>query len=62
MAKDTVVIEQPKYTQYAVVVFPDLSQVVGEVNVLLSRGWTVVGGIHVSAQGSNVYHYQAVAK
>lgn len=62
MAKDQVVLEQPKYTQYAVVVFPDLSQVVNEVNALLSRGWTVIGGIHVSAQASNVYHYQAVAK
>ena len=51
-----------QFTQYAVVVFPDLSQVVNEVNALLSRGWTLVGGIHVSAQGSNVYHYQAVAK
>ena len=62
MAKESVVIEQPKFTQYAVVVFPDLTQVVGEVNALLARGWSVVGGIHVSAQASNVYHYQAVAK
>jgi hypothetical protein len=51
-----------QFTQYAVVVFPDLSQVVNEVNALLARGWSLVGGIHVSAQGSNVYHYQAVAK
>lgn len=51
-----------QFTQYAVVVFPDLGQVVTEVNALLSRGWSLVGGIHVSAQGSNVYHYQAVAK
>lgn len=51
-----------KFTQYAVVVFPDLSQVVSEVNALLARGWQVVGGIQVSAQGSNTYHYQAVAK
>jgi hypothetical protein len=51
-----------QFTQYAVVVFPDLGQVVTEVNALLSRGWSLVGGIHVSAQGSNTYHYQAVAK
>lgn len=51
-----------QFTQYAVVVFPDLGQVVSEVNALLSRGWSLVGGIYVSAQGSNVYHYQAVAK
>lgn len=53
---------EQKFTQYAVVVFADLAQVVSEVNALLSRGWSVVGGIQVSAQGSNVYHYQAVAK
>ena len=62
MAKEPVVIEQPKYSQYAVVVFPDLGQVVNEVNALLARGWSLIGGIHVSAQGTNVYHYQAVAK
>jgi hypothetical protein len=55
-------MSEQKFTQYAVVVFPDLSQVVAEVNALLSRGWTTVGGIQVSAQGSNVYHYQAVAR
>lgn len=63
MANEKVVIEQPKpLTTYAVVVFPDLAQVVAEVNALLARGWTPIGGIHVSAQGSNVYHYQAVGK
>lgn len=55
-------MSEQTFKQYAVVVFPDLKQVVDEVNALLSRGWTVVGGIQVSAQGSNVYHYQAVAK
>jgi hypothetical protein len=55
--------EQPKaFTQYAVVVFTDMGQVVSEVNALLARGWSLVGGIHVSAQGSATYHYQAVAK
>ena len=29
---------------------------------LLSRGWTLVGGIQVSAQGTATYHYQAMAK
>jgi len=51
-----------KFSQYAVVVFTDLAQVVSEVNALIARGWVPVGGIQVSAQGSNVYHYQAVAK
>lgn len=50
------------YTQYAVVVFTDLAQVVAEVNNLISRGWVLVGGIQVSAQGSATYHYQAVAR
>ncbi len=51
-----------KFTQYAVVVFPDIATVVAEVNALLSRGWTLVGGINVSNQGTAVYHYQAIAK
>ena len=51
-----------KFTQYAVIIFPDLGQVVSEVNALLTRGWTLVGGIEVSAQGSNTYHLQAMAK
>lgn len=55
-------MSEQKFTQYAVVVFPDLAQVVNEVNALLARGWQPVGGIQVSAQGSNVYHYQAVVK
>lgn len=50
------------YTQYAVVVFTDLAQVVAEVNNLIGRGWVPVGGIEVSAQGSATYHYQAVAR
>ena len=50
------------YTQYAVVVFTDLAQVVAEVNNLIGRGWVLVGGIQVSAQGSATYHYQAVAR
>jgi hypothetical protein len=51
-----------KFTQYAVIIFPDLSQVVSEVNNLLARGWHLVGGIQVSSQASNVYHLQAMAK
>jgi hypothetical protein len=63
MAKETVVVSEVKtFTTYAVVVFPDLAQVVAEVNALLARGWQPVGGIQISAQGSNVYHYQAMAK
>jgi hypothetical protein len=51
-----------KFTQYAVVVFTDMSTLINEVNTLLSRGWTPVGGIQVSAQGTATYHYQAMAK
>lgn len=53
---------EKSFTQYAVVIFPDLGQVVAEVNALLARGWSLVGGIQVSAQGSNVYHLQAIAR
>lgn len=60
MAKEAAV--EKTFTQYAVVIFPDLGQVVTEVNSLLARGWSLVGGIQVSAQGSNVYHLQAMAK
>lgn len=63
MAKDPVIVSEVKtYTTYAVVVFPDLSQVVNEVNALISRGWQPIGGIQVSAQASNVYHYQAMGR
>ena len=51
-----------QFTQYAVVVFTDLATTVAEVNALLSRGWKLVGGIAVSAQGTATYHYQAMAK
>lgn len=51
-----------QYTEYAVVVFPDLSQVVSEVKALMARGWQPIGGIQVSSQSSNVYHYQAMVK
>jgi hypothetical protein len=63
MAKEAVtVVEAKNYTTYAVVVFPDLGQVVAEVNALKARGWQPIGGVQISAQGSNVYHYQAMVK
>lgn len=49
-------------TQYAVVVFPELGTLVAEVNALINRGWEPIGGLQVSAQGSNTYHYQAMVK
>lgn len=61
--KDAPSTPQPeKLTAYAVVVFPDLKQVVDEVQALINRDWQPIGGIQVSAQGSNVYHYQAMVK
>ena len=54
--------EEKVYTEYAVVVFPALEQVVGDVKALMQRGWQPIGGIQISAQGSNVYHYQAMVK
>ena len=55
-------MEDQKFNQYAVVVFTDMSTLISEVNSLLARGWNLVGGIQVSAQGTATYHYQAVAK
>ncbi len=54
--------EEKVYTEYAVVVFPSLEQVVGDVKALMQRGWQPQGGIEVSAQGSAVYYYQAMVK
>ena len=51
-----------KYTQYAVIVFPDLAQLVDEVNKALSKGWTPIGGMTTMTKGNEVYHYQTVAK
>jgi hypothetical protein len=62
MAKAAEAQTEKAFTQYAVVIFPDLGQVVTEVNALLARGWTLVGGIAVSVQGSNTYHLQAMVK
>lgn len=62
MAKTAEAQPEKVFTQYAVIIFPSLGQVVNEVNALLARGWHLVGGIQVSAQGSDVYHLQAMAK
>lgn len=51
-----------QYSTYAVVVFTDMNTLVQEVNSLISRGWSPIGGIAVSAQGSATYHYQAMGK
>lgn len=50
------------YTQYAVIVFADLAQLVSEVNTALASGWKLVGGMTTMTKGNEVYHYQAVAK
>lgn len=54
--------EEKVYTEYAVVVFTTMEQVVADVKALMQRGWQPIGGIQVSAQGSAVYHYQAMVK
>lgn len=50
------------YTQYAVIVFPDLAQLVNEVTGALAKGWNLVGGVTVAVKGNDVFHYQAIAK
>jgi len=51
-----------QFSNYAVVVFSDLKTLTDEVNALISRGWQPIGGLMVSAQGSDTYHYQAMGK
>lgn len=53
---------EKNYTQYAVIVFPDLAQLVDEVTKAMSKGWSPLGGISTMTKGNEVYHYQAVAK
>lgn len=50
------------YTQYAVIVFPDLTDLVNEVTKVMAKGWTPIGGVTTMTKGNDVYHYQAVAK
>lgn len=56
------VMETPRYTQYAVVVKGDLTLLAEEVNMLLQRGWSLLGGVSVLQNGTVVYHYQAVVR
>lgn len=49
-------------TQYAVIVFPDLADLVSEVNKALAKGWKLAGGVTTMTKGNDVYHYQAMAK
>ena len=51
-----------KFTQYAVVAFPDLDSVVKDVNALLSRGWTPLGGLTLKVVASETIYFQAMAK
>ena len=63
MAKATeATATERQFTEYAVVQFTSLEQVINDVKYLLARGWTPLGGIQVSAQGSAVYYYQTMAK
>lgn len=53
---------EKNYTQYAVIVFPDLTQLVTETTSALTKGWVLVGGIATAVKGNDVFHYQAIAK
>jgi hypothetical protein len=50
------------FTQYAVIVYAELSDLVNEVTSVLGQGWSLVGGIATMTKGNEVYHYQAIAK
>lgn len=51
-----------EFKQYAVVAFPDLDSLVKEVNMLLSRGWSPLGGLTLKTIASETVYFQAMAR
>jgi hypothetical protein len=51
-----------EFKQYAVIAFPDLDSLVKEVNMLLSRGWTPLGGLTLKTIASETIYFQSMAK
>lgn len=51
-----------KYTQYVVVAFPDLESLVKDVNTLLARGYTPLGGLSLKQIASETIYFQSMAK
>ena len=51
-----------QFKQYAVIAFPDLETLVKEVNSLLSRGWSPLGGLTLKQVASETIYFQSMAK
>ena len=51
-----------QFKQYAVVAFPDMETLVKEVNGLLARGWTPLGGLVLKQVASETIYFQSMAK
>ncbi len=50
------------FKQYAVVAFPDLETLVKEVNMLLSKGWSPLGGLVLKQVANETIYFQSMAK
>lgn len=50
------------FKQYAVVAFPDLETLVTEVNNLLQRGWSPLGGLTLKQVANETIYFQSMAK
>lgn len=51
-----------QFKQYAVVAFPDMETLVKEINNLLARGWTPLGGLTLKQIASETIYFQSMAK
>ena len=51
-----------QFKQYAVVAFPDMETLVKEVNGLLARGWSPLGGLVLKQVASETIYFQSMAK
>jgi hypothetical protein len=51
-----------KLTQYVVVAFPDVESLVKDVNTLLTRGFTPIGGLTLKQVAGETIYFQAMAK
>ena len=51
-----------QFKQYAIVAFPDLDTLVKEVNSLLARGWTPLGGLVLKQIANETIYFQSMAK
>jgi len=51
-----------KLTQYIVVAFPDLDSLIKDVNALLARGYTPLGGLTLKTVANEAIYFQAMIR